>query len=389
MGVIGKRKQEAILCTRRYKIHAEPEKYYHAKLLLYCPWNNEDDIISPFTTYHETYISKQDIIHQNAERFNEDCVAFDLDLQHLENNILQSTWEMVAPNIAQDDRTTHVQGFSTLQNEQQEKEDTLGTMCDDNTRNKRGTLCMLYAKAAKRQDMNFPDYCRHVCPFNKDQCHIVMYNRAWCKSYINAVRHREKQEGYRIFLSGPGRLGKSHVVHLIQRDISHFFKHTVKSDDDQPTVLITAPTGSAAFQIGGSTIHSAFLLHDNFRSKLKWEKRSQMQLKLEHMVWSITDEISMVGFKQFQSMNQTMCTLKGTADGNWGDICVLAVGDLNQLPPVGQCPIYMSPQIVHMLNDIAPNGWEKMQLHELTQSMRQKDMKFVNCPEQNTYNYTT
>ena len=41
---------------------------------------------------------------------------------------------------------------------------------------------------------------------------------------------------------------------------------------------------------------------------------------------SITDEISMVGFKQFQSMNQTMCTLKGTTDGNWGDICVLAVG---------------------------------------------------------------
>ena len=32
-----------------------------------------------------------------------------------------------------------------------------------------------------------------------------------------------------------------------------------------------------------------------------------------------------------------------------------------------------------MLNDIAPNGWEKMQLHELTQSMRQKDITFVNC----------
>ena len=46
LGVIRKRKQEAILCTGRYKIHAEPEKYYHAKLLLYYPWNNEDDIIS-------------------------------------------------------------------------------------------------------------------------------------------------------------------------------------------------------------------------------------------------------------------------------------------------------------------------------------------------------
>ena len=71
----------------------------------------------------------------------------------------------------------------------------------------------------------------------------------------------------------------------------------------------------------------------------------------------------MVDFKQFQSMNQTMCTLKGTTNGDWGHICALAVGDLYQLPPVGKCQIYMSPQIVHTLNDIAPNGWEKMQLH--------------------------
>ena len=115
-----------------------------------------------------------------------------------------------------------------------------------------------------------------------------MYNRAWCKSYINALRHGEKQEGCRIFLSGSGGTGKSHVVHLIQKDMSHFFKHTVKPVNDQPIVLITAPTGSAAFQIGGSTIHSTFLLHDNFKSKPSWEKRSQMQLKLEHMMLSIT-----------------------------------------------------------------------------------------------------
>ena len=152
------------------------------------------------------------------------------------------------------------------------KEDTIDTVFHDNTRKKRDILCMLYAKAAKRQDMNFQDYCRHVCTLNKDQHHIVMYNRAWCKSYINAVRRGEKQEGYRIFLSCPGGTGKSHVVHLIQRDMSHFLKHTVKPDDDQPIVLITAPIGSAVFQIGGSTIHSTFLLLDNFKSKLSWEK---------------------------------------------------------------------------------------------------------------------
>ena len=245
--------------------------------------------------------------------------------------------------IVQDDRTTNVQGFSTLQNEQEEKKI-------------QWIQCVMTTPETKEI------HC--VCCMQK---------------HINAVRHGEKQEGHRISLSGPGGTGKSHVVHLIQRDMSHFFKHTVKPDDDQPIVLITAPTGSAAFQIGGSAIHSPFLLHDNFKSKPSWEKRSQMQLKLEHMMLSITDEISMVGFKQFQSMNQTMCTLKGTNDGNWGDIRVLAVGNLYQLPPVGQCPIYMSPQIVHTLNDIAPNGWEKMQIQELTQCMSQKDMMSVNC----------
>ena len=105
-----------------------------------------------------------------------------MDLQDLENNIPQSAWEMVPPNIAQDDRTTNVQGFYTWQNEEQEKEDTKEAVSHDNTRNTRDNLCMLYAKAAKRQDMNFQDYCRHVGNLNTDQHHIVMYNRAWCKS---------------------------------------------------------------------------------------------------------------------------------------------------------------------------------------------------------------
>ena len=82
-------------------------------------------------------MSKQDIIHQNAKKFNEDCVAFDLDLQDLENNIPQSVWEMVASNIAQDDRTTDVQGFCKLQNEQQDKEATIDAVNHDNTRNTR------------------------------------------------------------------------------------------------------------------------------------------------------------------------------------------------------------------------------------------------------------
>ena len=69
LGIIRKRKQLAILCTRRYKVHTEPEKYYHAKLLLYYPWNHEDDIISTYQSYQDSYMSKQHIsyikMHKN------------------------------------------------------------------------------------------------------------------------------------------------------------------------------------------------------------------------------------------------------------------------------------------------------------------------------------
>ena len=99
---------------------------------------------------------------------------------------------------------------------------------------------------------------------------------------------------------------------------------------------MTAPTGSAAIQIDGSTVDSALLLYETGKNKLSWEKKTIMQIKLEHMILLVTDEVSMVGYKKFQDMNQTICTVKGTHGGNWGNICMLAVGDLYQLPPVAQ-----------------------------------------------------
>ena len=88
-------------------------------------------------------------------------MAFDIDIQDLEHNILQSAWEIVAPNIAHDDRTTNATGFSTIQN-QEVTEDTTHEESHDNTRNTTDMLCMLYAKAAKKQDMNLHDYCTHI-----------------------------------------------------------------------------------------------------------------------------------------------------------------------------------------------------------------------------------
>ena len=101
----------------------------------------------------------------------------------------------------------------------------------------------------------------------------------------------------------------------------YMLNYTINPDDDQPLVLVTVPTGSAAFQVGGSTIHSAFLLYDKSRTIPSWEKHSIMQLKLQKLMLSITDEIIMVSFKQYQQMNETIHIVKGTSSGNWGDMC--------------------------------------------------------------------
>ena len=152
-----------------------------------------------------------------------------------------------------------------------------------------------------------------------------MYNRSWCREYVHASRQNKKiLEGYRIFLSGPGGTGKSHVLKMIQRDMRYFVQNVSNCDPDQPTVLMTAPSGSAAYQIRGSTIDSMFLLYDKGKNKPSWEKKTIMQVNLQNVVLVTTDEISMVDYKKFLNMKKTMCTIKGNYNADWGNICVLA-----------------------------------------------------------------
>ena len=87
LGTMMKRKGEAILQTRRYKVHSEPEKYYHSKLLLYYPWYNEEELISDFDTHQNSYIAKQQIIHENSQHFSDDSEIFDLSEQAVGNNL--------------------------------------------------------------------------------------------------------------------------------------------------------------------------------------------------------------------------------------------------------------------------------------------------------------
>ena len=98
---------------------------------------------------------------------------------------------------------------------------------------------------------------------NDKHLEIVKFHRRWCKQAVVAIKHGQPVKPYRVFLSGPGGVGKSHVIKFIHSDTIKLLKLSGAVEPGQVCVLLTAPTGVAAYNIGGTTLHSALLLGCN------------------------------------------------------------------------------------------------------------------------------
>ena len=127
---------------------------------MYYPWINENELISGIKTYEDSYKHKQHLIQEVANKFNEDSALFDVSIGDIENDTMQSAWDLVAPSIAQDDAITSSEGCSTLQQHSYEHS-THGIITEDSSATK-DLLSKLYEKAAKKQFMHFQDYCKKV-----------------------------------------------------------------------------------------------------------------------------------------------------------------------------------------------------------------------------------
>ena len=122
---------------------------------------------------------------------------------------------------------------------------------------------------------------------------MVMYHCDWCKKAVLALKQGKTIEPYRVFLSGPG-VGKSHVIRLIHSDTIRFLKLSGSFD---VMVLLTTPTGVAAFNISGMTLHSALLLGTSKYTGFQPLDHDKLNLrtKLSNLTLIIVDEVSMVG----------------------------------------------------------------------------------------------
>ncbi len=193
----------------------------------------------------------------------------------------------------------------------------------------------------------------------------------------NSLQHQARaiieQTVSSVFLTGKAGTGKS-----------TFIKEVAASSAKR--MVLTAPTGVAALNVKGATIHSFFQLPfgplppgDNRldHKRIRGNKAKIMQ-KLDLL---IIDEVSMVRADLMDAIDSTLRAVRDQPRLPFGGVQVLLVGDLFQLEPVvtqNDWPLlrdhYDTP---FFFSSAAYKELDPVQI-ELTTVYRQQDERFVN-----------
>ncbi|MBK8955473.1 MAG: AAA family ATPase [Saprospiraceae bacterium] len=175
----------------------------------------------------------------------------------------------------------------------------------------------------------------------------------------------DRTEG-NYFLTGKAGTGKSTLLNAFRRM------------SDKKAIFL-APTGIAAIQIKGQTIHSFFKFPASFITRDHYKKIARSLL--ESADWLIIDEISMVRSDLMDHIDQVLRFSLQT-DKAFGGKPMFWIGDLYQLPPVVATqeekiylqnnfgsPYFFSSKVFQQL--------EHFEMIELSKIYRQKELQFI------------
>ena len=126
-----------------------------------------------------------------------------------------------------------------------------------------------------------------------------------------------------FFVTGKAGTGKSVLL-------KHFVKNTSKKN-----VIVLAPTGVAAIQAQGQTIHSFFRFKTHLLDPQTVKVNHQTAKIIRKAGAFIIDEVSMVRADLMEAINQCCQQAKNNIRP-FGGIQMIVFGDLHQLPPVVQ-----------------------------------------------------
>ena len=133
-----------------------------------------------------------------------------------------------------------------------------------------------------------------------------------------------------FFVTGSAGTGKSYIIQLVTNYLQQ----------QKREFLLMAPTGVAAQNIGGKTIHSALRIkstNGSFTNLICTHQEDiQNLLKISAI---IIDEISMVSAELLQYISSIFSQIKSNSIP-FGGVPVLLLGDLAQLPPINGTPVF-------------------------------------------------
>ncbi|XP_078328197.1 uncharacterized protein LOC144623625 [Crassostrea virginica] len=138
-------------------------------------------------------------------------------------------------------------------------------------------------------------------------------------------------------------------------------------------------TGTAAFNIGGNTIHHVFSLTKSLPipyEPLKEQSLNGIRSTLEHLQILIIDEVSMVYKRLLYYIHERLVQVKKCKQP-FGGVSIIAVGDFYQLPPVKQ----RKDERLYSENGSYPTDYwlDFFKVVELEEIMRQReDIAFAN-----------
>ena len=148
---------------------------------------------------------------------------------------------------------------------------------------------------------------------------------------VSSHMQSEGAEPLRMVVSGTAGTGKSFLIHCLKALL-------------QSRLRVAAPTGVAAFNVEGVTLHSLLQLptRGDFKD-LGGDQLRRLQQQLDGVDYLVIDEMSMVGRKLFGQVDQRLRQAfpRRAAEVLGGCSCLL-VGDFGQLPPVMDLPLYSS-----------------------------------------------
>ncbi|MGI9422138.1 MAG: ATP-dependent DNA helicase [Hyphomicrobiaceae bacterium] len=137
--------------------------------------------------------------------------------------------------------------------------------------------------------------------------------------YQAAVDFVREGEGH-LFVTGRAGTGKSTLLRVLREFLG-----------EQAVVL--APTGLAAVNVGGQTIHSFFGFPPRLigPEDIRRSRNGRIMRKLDYL---IIDEVSMVRSDLMWAIDQALRVNRGRAREPFGGLRLVLFGDLHQLPPV-------------------------------------------------------